>query len=223
MFIEEAGWLRDNILSLNTEALFPLLNIGSGTLEWRKNCQPHVYNLLFKDLEAKGDVVHLDIVEGEGVDIVGDLNDKDFLERLRKNKFKSIICSNLLEHVENKDRIANAIINILEPSGYLIASVPYRYPYHYAPVDNMYRPDIESLARLFHSTKLLKGEIVSSGLTYFDKLKNDRKLAGIVVLRSFLPFYKPKMWWNTVHYFPNLFRKFQTTCVILQKKPNEQK
>ena len=50
-----------------------------------------------------------------------------------------------------------------------------------------------------------------------DKLKNDPYLARIIFFRSLLPFYKPKMWWYTVSYLPNMFKRFQVSCALLRK------
>ncbi|MDD3685585.1 MAG: hypothetical protein PHE56_02340 [Bacteroidales bacterium] len=218
MFTSEALWVRKKIEELDSRAVFPILNIGSATLQGRLSKKPSVEELLFKPLYEQGKVIHTDIQAGEGIDISGDLSDPNFVEGLKLVNPGLILCNNLLEHIINPEKITASILGIANKNTYIIVSVPYLYPYHYDPIDTMFRPNVGQLHKLFPGTKIISSEIVLDDKTYFDKLKSDLRLALIIFLRSFLPFYKPKMWWHTVSYLPNMFRKFKVTCILIQKK-----
>ncbi len=219
MFVKEAEWIGEEIRSLVNSGASRILNIGSATSHFREVVKPHIYNNIFKPLEKTGvHIVHSDIKDGVGVDLVGDLYDSKFLEKLKEGRYDVVLCSNLLEHLENRKDICEALVEVLHPGGYLIITVPYRYPYHLDPIDTMYRPNIKELADSFSGTNLIKSKIIDDSQTYAEKLINDKRLAAIIFARSFLPFYKPRVWWNTVSYLPNLFRTFQTTCIVLQKE-----
>ena len=46
----------------------------------------------------KGQVIHADIREGEGINISGNLKDKEFIvERIKKIQPATVLCNNLLE------------------------------------------------------------------------------------------------------------------------------
>ena len=96
----EARWGGDVFKGFNLSQISPMLNIGSATLEFRQQIQPWIDELIFAPLRERGvEVHHLDMQEGDGIDLRGDLNDKDFLLRLSENRYRSILCCNLLEHV----------------------------------------------------------------------------------------------------------------------------
>jgi len=218
MFVTEAKWILSEIKKLDKNEKFPILNIGSATLIARKRGNPSSYDLLYKALEDEGKVIHTDIQKGEGIDITGDITDKTFVEHLKKIDAKLILCNNLLEHIEIPQRICSSILEIASVGSYILLSVPYRYPYHYDPIDTMFRPTPEQIHKMFPETEIVSKEIVKCTRTYLDMLKNDKRLAAIIFFRSLLPFYKPKMWWNTVGYLPNLFKKFEVSCVLLRKR-----
>ena len=62
------------------------------------------------------------------------MNDDD-LGRLRSLKGKTILCSNLLEHVPSPSRMAERITGLVPPGGVLLVTVPNSYPYHPDPID----------------------------------------------------------------------------------------
>ena len=219
MFPKEAAWIGNKIMDLVQHGKVKnILNIGSSTDEYRNQVKPHINELIFRPLKGMDvNIVHSDIKADKGVDLVGDLTDPHFLKELKKRKFDLILCNNLLEHLENRVEICNSLLEGVPQGGYLIVTVPHRYPYHYDPIDTMYRPDVAELAAAFPHTELLQGELIRDKRTYYDKLRADKKLAAIIFFRSFIPFYKPQMWWYTVSYLPNMFKNFLTTGVVLRK------
>src|SRR5204863_7553703 len=98
-----------------------------------------------------------------GVDLVGDLTEPSFLGRLAAMRLRSVFCSNLLEHVPNREEIGRAAVEAVEPGGYLFVSCPNVFPYHPDPIDTMSRPDVDELAALFPDTELVRGDRLGCG------------------------------------------------------------
>src|SRR5205085_4736707 len=57
-------------------------------------------------------------------------------------------------HVTDRQIVCAAIWSLLPPGGFLILTVPYRFPYHEDPIDTMFRPSVEELAQLFPGTAI---------------------------------------------------------------------
>lgn len=217
MLIEEAKWIGKRVLQAEAASGFPLLNIGSSTGQFRTQGQPWIDAFIFRPLrEAHKHVVHSDIRQADGVDLVGDITSAEFAQSLKQMDIKSVMCSNLLEHVTNREAIARAIMSVVPVGGLVFASCPRDYPYHADPIDNGFRPSPGELARLFPGTQVLEGEIVQSG-TYGSYLMLDRLQAAKMVVRLFAPFYRPMAWVTLVNHWLWLFRRFSATCVVLRK------
>src|SRR5262245_36370569 len=150
MLVQEARWFGARLAELPGPDVFPMLNVGSSTAAFRTRDQPWIDRHLFAPARRKGYVVrHLDQKPDEGVDLVGDLRDGAFLARLAALRFRSVFCSNLLEHLVNREEVARTLVDLIPPGAYLFVSCPYRFPYHPDPIDTLYRPDTGELARLF--------------------------------------------------------------------------
>lgn len=224
MLYVESIWYRETLAELPAEAMSPLLNIGSSTLHFRTQVQPFVDREIFAPLRERGcQVVHLDMKADAGVDLVGDLTEPAFQERLRREyACRLFICSNLLEHIASpgREQLCTVIEELLPSGGYLIVSVPYAYPYHKDPIDTMFRPDEATLSALFPSLRKVKGQIVVKPDVPFKDIV--RRMRGTLV--------------NTLHaIFPKAFgltaaearlerksipywrRKYSVCCLLLQK------
>jgi SAM-dependent methyltransferase len=99
-------------------------------------------------------IVHHDLEPTAGVDVAGDLTDSAFLASLGELKIRSVMCCNVLEHVPDPKRVADAIERVVAPGGYLLVTVPSRYPYHPGPIDTLFRPTVDELRRLFPTLTL---------------------------------------------------------------------
>lgn len=225
MLIEEAKWIGKEILSASKPG-YKILNIGSSSLEFRTKIQPHIEKFIFRPLkDNKIDVIHTDILNDNGVDIVGDLTNMEFISQLNKKKYDLIICSNLLEHLKEKQPIVDAILEILPKNSKAIITVPYNYPYHLDPIDTMYRPSTDELYQLFKSTELLKGEIVigksvhknTISINYWQKLKRTPLIFFKLLARILFPFYKPKVWLFTFLSLKKMFSPFSVSCILIKK------
>ena len=225
MLYEEAKWIGTELMKISKQG-DRVLNIGSSSQEFRADVQPYIKEFIFNPLIEKNiTIVHTDIVKAEGVDIVGDLTDSVFIDKLKKEKYEVIICSNLLEHMVNRQPIISAIKEILRPNGIAIVTVPYNYPYHLDPIDTMFRPKINELYKNFNEFELEKGEIVLGKSfranafqeNYWEQLKNNPALTLKLFLRCLMPFYKPKIWYFTVISMINIFKPFSASCIIVKK------
>lgn len=153
MIIEEAKWLRKQLLSLKPRLV---LNLGSSTLAFRTIEQPFI-----ADCFGGFDVVHVDLKSDPGVDLVADLEDGSLCKKVYKwlanNRTPGhdpeevlqpviVVLSNVLEHVENP-RIVLQNVAAIAPT-WLYVSVPREWPYHPDPIDTMLRPNPLELAEM---------------------------------------------------------------------------
>ena len=217
MLKEEAHWFGQQIAEADPASLFPMCNIGSSTESHRTEVQPWIDELIFRPAQARGRVVHMDIKEAPGVDLVGDLADPRFLERLKSMGFQSVFCSNLLEHIEQPDDLCRTLATLLPERGLLFASCPHQYPYHPDPIDTMFRPGIGELAEMFPGTALLTSRLINEG-RYLGHQAEPLRTA-LLVARGMMPFYRPKNWRMNRAYVPWIFRRVSAVCVILKKLP----
>ncbi|MDB9535016.1 methyltransferase type 11 [Dolichospermum planctonicum CS-1226] len=218
MFREEAKWLANIIYSLNPNSVFPMLNIGSSNKKFREQEQPWIDELLFKPAKTKGySVIHTDIKNDIGVDIVGDLCSLDFLKQLSEMNIQSVICSNLLEHINNREEISKIISSIVPQSGYLFVTVPYKYPYHCDPIDTMFRPNIQELSSLFPDFKIVNGEILPGGYLVQSTTTTPILYTLAMLIRLMLPIYQPLRWFDSLKYALWLFKDISVSCVVLKK------
>jgi len=150
-----------------------IINLGSGNVERLKKTKPwiskNVYEY-FKKLKVM--VLHVDIENFPGVDIVEDLsqpNSLSFCDKLKGSKL--FILANVLEHVPKKARtnFLKKIYRKMKSKDGLIITVPYDYPYHADPIDTMYRPTPNELRKLLPLI-WLEGEIIIAG-SYKEEFK----------------------------------------------------
>lgn len=223
MLVREAKWFRDRLAEYDPDQIFPLLNVGCQSADFRKLGQPWVDRYVFAPLRSAGrKVVHTDVWQADGVDLVGDLLDSSFRQELRERGFKSAIFSNVLEHVRERERLSEAVASILPPGGLLFVSVPRRFPYHPDPIDTMYRPGLAELAALFPDTALEHGEVLSCGnlTTYLAA----RMLPNPLVFASHLlqgsgpaPAGEEPERSSCWQMAPWLLRSFQVSCAVLRR------
>lgn len=163
MLKNEAAWLSRHLAAVPVEQLSPLLSIGSGSAASRAR-QPWIEQLVFAPLARRGvEVLHHEHEPAPGVDVAGDLRDPAFVETLRDLGARSVLCANVLEHVEDPLALAAAIGDLVASGGHVVVTVPRRYPYHPDPIDTMLRPSVAELAAMFRGFRLVAGEEVPSG------------------------------------------------------------
>ncbi|MCS6851724.1 MAG: hypothetical protein NZ700_11215 [Gemmataceae bacterium] len=223
MLIQEARWLGQAMAEAG-DAIYPMLNVGSNTWEFRTRHQPWIDRYLFAPARQRGQVVkHLDLQADHGVDLVGDLTDPAFLRQLAAMEFRSVLCSNLLEHVPNREELAATLVGIVPVGGYLFVSCPYRFPYHPDPIDTMFRPGVEELAALFPGTSVERQAIVDGGrmatLLLRDIARRPMAFAGAVIRRLVRRSAEDRqVITRGASFLPWFFRRVQATCVVLRKR-----
>lgn len=235
MFLEEALWFGQNIVQVEADNIFPMCNVGSSSAYFRKEKQPWIDEHIFKPLREKNyPVKHLDIQEAAGIDIIGDLNDPCFLKELAAMDFKSIFCSNLLEHVPDPQVISEILVSVLPERGHLFVSAPFSMPYHPDPIDTMFRPTIDELAALFPGARIRCGEIVKCGTLVQEFMRAPSKslLFKTILTKSLSGGSQQQTLisspaneksngqgnLNPLRYMPWLFKRFKTTCLVLVKE-----
>jgi hypothetical protein len=218
MLQNEARWIGEKLNRLSGAAISPLLNVGSATAEFREQVQPWIDQFIFLPLRQRGtEVQYTDLQSGRGVDLSGDLNDDLFFKLLMARGYRTVLCCNLLEHVNDAQAICAKLEQLLPENGYLIVTVPRRFPYHPDPIDTMFRPTPQEIGRMFPHCRMLEGEIIDCGTGWDyvgrdlhvltnkvkERLKGRRKHGGVKGSTSFAPW---------------LFRTFRQTCAVLQKE-----
>jgi|TARA_B110000971_G_C20009392_1_gene500829 SAM-dependent methyltransferase len=214
MHIEEAIWIG-SIIEKNSHTIKKILNTGSSTLEFRTIAQPHIDQYIFKPLKEKNtEVLHLDLKKDTGVDIQCDILDLEQVNNISKNNFDCLICSNLLEHVEDVDQTCKNITKLIKDKGLIILTVPYVYPKHADPIDNLFRPTPKELSNFFPNCTIVEEEILAIKSIFF--VNSFFKILKSFI-RLFLPFFRldgyKTNFWSIVW----LFKKRKVTCLLLKK------
>lgn len=217
MFRKEATWIYQAIEQLDPEDTFPLLNLGSSTLHFRTLQQPFIDEVIFEPLRRSGRlVVHCDIKNSEGVDLKGDLTDPAFKEEVRRRGFRSVLCSNLLEHVDDPAEFSRHILDVVPSDGYIIVTGPYKYPEHLDPIDNGLRPTVAEFHALFPGTQIIIGQTFKAEY-HFNRFRGKPK-AALGYLISLVPRRNFQEWRRSVAFLKYEFVPFEQTCVVLRKR-----
>ncbi|WP_408889445.1 hypothetical protein ACJ2CR_37455 [Myxococcus faecalis] len=217
MLKQEARWLGQQLETLELSQVFSLLNVGSSTQYFREVQQRWIDAELFAPLRRRGGhAIHQDLKADEGVDVVGDLMDPDCVRRLKGLGVRSVCCTSVLEHVEDREAFASRLSDLVPRGGVLMLSVPRAFPWHPDPIDTMFRPSVEELAALFPRMKKRASAVVPCGrlgdLVAQDlpgalrRLLNPGKGAGTEAPRA------PLRQWL----WPWLVKPFELTCVVLE-------
>ena len=97
--------------------------------------------------------VGIDIVPGEGVDLL--VNIHDIADHFGEEKFDIIIASDTLEHIDDLESASFNMHSVLNIGGWLVISVPTMdTPYHGFPFD-FWRYTTDDLAHVFNYMKVI--------------------------------------------------------------------
>jgi hypothetical protein len=150
MRTSEAAFIGARLRDIPIEYLSPVLNLGSSNAEFRRRTHPHIDREIFFPLEARGArIIHADLKEDDGIDVVGDVYDPAFQERCRQLRPRTVLCCNILEHVQDPTEFAEIVSELVPADGYLVVSVPHSYPFHADPIDTLFRPAPQDVVTLF--------------------------------------------------------------------------
>ena len=217
MLINEAKWISDIILSLPLTKGNIFLNFGSQSLKYN-NENRHLMELVINPLLKKCDLRNLDIQNGPGIDYSGDLYNDSFFNQLKLIQFDGVLLCNVLEHVTNIKELARRVGELIKPGGFLIFSGPYKYPLHYYPIDNGFRPEIDEVVSLFDGYQKVQGDIITD-FSYSYYMLSSFKQFVFMLLRVVTTFYKYKKWGSVV--LPKFLwwnREFKITCILMKKE-----
>jgi hypothetical protein len=218
MLEREAQWIGGILGKLQTDQLSPLLNVGSATAEFREQVQPWIDQRVFAPLRNRGIVVdHLDIQDGDGINLRGDLTDDAFVAGLSSHGYRALLCCNLLEHVPNPRAICTKLEQLLPAEAYLVITVPHQFPYHPDPIDTGFRPDVAELVALFPRCNLIEGVLLDCG-TGWDYVGRDPRALIAKVVQRLIGMRQHGGVKGSASFGPWLFRRFHQTCVVLQKR-----
>ena len=206
MILEEAVLIGNIIREL--PMLKNVLNVGSSSIEARKIGQPYIDKYIFRLLRDNNiKTAHLDMKEMNGVDIVADISNNNFSIQ---EKYDLVICTSLLEHVSNISTTVSNISSCVNKNGYLIINVPYIYPYHPYPIDNLFRPHPDELRSMFIDKKCICKKIIIEQKNIFYRMKRDLiSLVKIILNKHF----------EAILYNIKCFlRKTSVSCVVFHSR-----
>jgi hypothetical protein len=219
MHVKESEWIGQRLNEIADGTLFPLMDVGSSTEDFRKRVQPHLEQNIYAPLRVRGGKVwHVDIKDAPGVDLVGDLCDPAFQARLAGVGVRSAMITNILHHVVDRAALCRGICACVPSSGHIIVSGPHAYPMHFDPIDTMFRPGVEELAACFPGTRLIAGAIIDSGnwREWRTQERGGRSLSRALA-RLLTPFYRPAKWWELARQSPYIIKHIKAVAVVLRK------
>ncbi|MEZ5017412.1 MAG: methyltransferase domain-containing protein [Flavipsychrobacter sp.] len=107
------------------------------------------------------DFIGIDIFEGEGVDYVVNLCDDESIAKLPIQKYKTIHCHYVMEHVTDIFGMAKNIEKLLDKDGVLLFSVPFSWRLHRIPID-MWRFTPQGIDYLFPNIEFIDSKSVQT-------------------------------------------------------------
>ena len=218
MHKNEASWLFDKLQGIDAGALSPMLNIGSSTQEYRQETQPWIHDVLIAPMQDRGvRIVHSDIREGRGIDIVADIFDDEGLKRLKSLGARSVLCCNMMEHVLDPGELALRCLELVPGGSHVVVTVPRSYPHHRDPIDTMFRPTPDEMIALFGNIEVVEQEIIPVG-SYRDHVRERPWIIFRQVFRFPFPFVHFERWKRSMKKVYWLFNPYLQSCVIVKKK-----
>jgi hypothetical protein len=119
--------------------------------------------------------------------------------------------------LENPGLVYKLIDRCLVPGGYLVISCARVYPYCADPVDSKYRPHLNEIVSELPGYKVIANDAVIIEETHFSRLIEDARSFGIFILNVLVPRKGLKIWFRNLSDVPNLFKRLETTCVVMRK------
>lgn len=158
------NFIDSSIKEISKEKLVLDLGGGKPFTKWMKK-----YELLFSNCDYKT----VDYDDSLGADIVCDIHNISMSD----NSVDAIICSSVLEHVENPIQVMSEIYRILKVGGKVFVYVPSIYPYHargghYKDYWRFFDDTINSLFKDFASFEICKRGGYFHALSFFVPFQN---------------------------------------------------
>lgn len=122
-------WLGARLLQKRLRILLPTIAVGTEIHVLDVGCANKPYRAWFGPV---AEYVGLDVVAGPEVDVVAKSSEK---WRLPDAQFDIVLCTQVLEHVEDLEHFLAEIQRVLKPGGVIVASFPFIYNEHGIPWD----------------------------------------------------------------------------------------
>lgn len=123
-----------------------LLDIGCGNKPYKKYFEKYVNKYIGIDIRSNNADIKADFMR----------------YKFKKNNFDTVLCTQVLEHVDNPDKFLYKINYLLKKNGILILSVPFAGSIHEKPFD-FYRYTEYGIKYLLNKNKFKIKKIVKEG------------------------------------------------------------
>lgn len=178
MFIETADWVARELAGLELGAASRVADVGSSTLHYRTIEQPHVERQVIAPLRDRGcEVVHVDVKEADGVDIVHDICEpaERAVERIGGQN-DLVITIGMLQTVPDLDAAVAGLVALTPPGAALLVESPEVFRKVSDPDDNGWRPDPDALIRTF--TDVAGFDVLAAGSVEITEDRQYKRLAS---------------------------------------------
>jgi len=99
-----------------------ILEIGTGKGYYKKSIHTSGY---FVSIDNEENIIkHTKELDPDGLYYFADISDKSTLNVIKQSSFQTILCFNVLEHIEEDEKALGNMLYLLEENGYLIIFVP---------------------------------------------------------------------------------------------------
>jgi hypothetical protein len=113
--------------------------------------------------------------------------------------------------------VCAAIECITPEHGYIIVTVPRRFPYHPDPIDLMFRPDVAELLTFFPGSRCVNGAIIDGG-SFWAYVKHSLLVTLPWAIRHSSNVDKRSLLYSMGSFLASLFVSARITCVVLRKE-----
>ena len=156
MFFAESQWVIDALRPV-ADRLTSAIDAGAGGARYRARGQNRsVHEFL------RASNVHLTTLDHDpagGCDVCADLTAPATMPASVAT-YDLVLCTSVLEHLTGVPVAAATLQRLTAPGGYLLITVPRRYPRHRSPIDTGYRPTNRQLEQLFPELTVVRSAII---------------------------------------------------------------
>jgi len=165
------------------------------------------FNLGSGTRRITSEIINVDATPYKEVDIVADVTNLP----IDSDQASSVICDQVLEHVQRPSKAVNEIERILKKGKYAYISTPFLYPYHASP-DDYHRWTHKGLENLFSNF-----EVVEVGVRCgpFSTLATN----GCYFFASIFSFGSKRLYWLFVYAFTFIFFPIKFLDVFGNRMP----
>lgn len=157
MFHQESQWIVESLTPM-AHAIRTAIDVGAGSDRYANRSQNRsVYTFLAQHAIA---LSTLDNDPKSRCNYHHDIAEVVDLSRLMPT-FDLVLCTSVLEHVTDLQQAKRNLAGLVKQGGYLLVTVPNKYPPHQSPIDNGYRPTAGELESLFGELSVVCSETIA--------------------------------------------------------------